>query len=182
MPTVSKTHFTPLGGKKLCPEKRSVVEDEKQKSRAFSVDTGSRRTGPVDRGKRPTFTLGNFRRNQPARFLSFRADTHTKSETFGAGAGSARPLLRSPNLSGANPPVCASLRSGGFTRDRHRQQLSSCAVSAHGLWVNWCSVSIHLTGDPISMTSSSSSVQGLHDQLLRRERHFGQYCGIKCDA
>ncbi|XDV12434.1 hypothetical protein PO909_001114 [Leuciscus waleckii] len=89
--------------KKLCPEKRERGRRRKANESSLSVDTGSRRTGlrdgPVDRGKRPTFTHRNFRRNQPARF-SLSADAK-KGESFGAGAGSARPLLwyESPGLS-----------------------------------------------------------------------------------
>lgn len=157
------------GEKNFAPKKRSVVEDEKQKSPGFL--RWYRKQKNRARGSRKTtnFYVRKLSQESAGAFLDFQSRyTHSKKWNL---RGWSRFSATAPPFT-ANPPVWASLRSGSFTRDRHRQQLSSCAVSAHGLWVNWCSVSIHLTGDPISMTSSSSSVQGLHDQLLRRERHF----------
>jgi len=108
LPTVSKTHFTPLGRKKnFALKKRERGRRRKANESSFPVDTGSRRTGlrdgPVDRGKRPTFTHRNFRRDQPARFC-LSADTK-KRESVGARASSATPLLwyESPRFERVSP-------------------------------------------------------------------------------
>lgn len=75
LPTVSKTHFTPL--KKNVPPKKTRWWLRNSNESVFFVDTGSTRAGsrdgPVDRAKRPSFYARkvNIRRNRRGAFLSF---------------------------------------------------------------------------------------------------------------
>lgn len=146
LPTVSKTHFTPLK-KKSSPEEKKAQwwlmtlkrfgfrrRYRKHKSRGAGRARGERKT---------TFTHGKFPFTDVRFCLSerFCAELPTLTD----------PVRIPPEIS----PNFQTLRS---------------AVAAHGRRMIWCS--IRPTGDlpvVISITSSSSSsVHGLHDQLFRR--------------
>ncbi len=180
LPTVSKTHFTPLE-KKTFPRKKAAWWDSKSKWVVFLrwYRKQKNRVAGRARGSRK---MANFYARKVSRGSFRYKKTAPSDET---GENSARPLLRS---SPVRIPPGSSVSPVAWVDRAARQQLSSCAASAHGLWANWCSISIHPAGDllrVISMTSSSSSsVHGLLDQLLWRGRHFVQsgYCGTISDA
>lgn len=188
LPTVSKTHFTPLEKKKNPRKKSSVVGEQKQTSRFSPLIPEAEEpgcgTGPWTAEKTANFYA---RKLSGGRFCLFQQVPKKKkklalsNESLAAGEDSARPFLRSPKLSATDPSRFERL-SRLLNRDSAaRQQLCASAVSAHGLWANWCSISIHTTGDLLRVISmTSSSVHGLLDQLLWRGRHFAQsgYCGI----
>lgn len=99
LPTVSKTHFTPLGGKKTLPRKKERGRRRKAKELGFL--RWYRKQKNRARGSRKTtnFYARKLSQESAGAFLVFQSRyTHKKSETFGAGAGSARPLLRSPRI------------------------------------------------------------------------------------
>lgn len=180
--TVSKTHFTPLE-KKNFPPKNAAWWESKSKWVGFSP--------LIPEAKEPGCGTGPWIAEN-GQLL--------RTETF-AGIVSVQKKLRlrmkpekiqhdRSSVHRSSPvriPPGSSVSPVAWVDRAVRQQLSSCAASAHGLWANWCSISIHPTGDllrVISMISSSSSVHGLLDQLLWRGRHFVQsgYCGTISDA
>lgn len=181
LPKVSKTHFTPLE-KKTFPRKKAARWESKSKWVGFLrwYRKQKNRVAGRARGSRK---MANFYARKLWRG-SFRYKKTAHSDE--TGENSARPFTEA--LWYESLPVPASLRWLEWIAPCDSNFLpAQLQLTAHGLWANWCSTSIHPTGDllgGISMTSSSSSVHGLLDQLLWRGRHFVQsgYCGTISDA